>query len=159
MAGAYFSSREWYLNAILIICNTMETDALQSIKDHYLTLWFHFLLPEEQTISSHGIDDSRHWEERAQQTDCQSCNGADGHYVFGSLEAMYRKHLHQWSICVNVSVGDHQSEDHTDLWERQKQRVRFINLTNEGLFCLVFSVTLRNAPITNVRTRLKWPGT
>lgn len=64
------------------------TDALYSITDHYLTLRFHFILPEEQTISCHGVDDSRHWEERAQQTDRQSCDGADGHYVFGSLEAV-----------------------------------------------------------------------
>lgn len=60
----------------------METDALGSISTWPCGL------PEEQTISCHGVDDSWHWEERAQQTDCQSCNGANGHYVFGSLEAM-----------------------------------------------------------------------
>lgn len=65
--------------------------------------------PEEQPITSHGINDSRHWEKGAQQAHCQSCYRADGDDELSGIESVGYKHFHQRGFSINGRVRHHQS--------------------------------------------------
>lgn len=76
--------------------------------------------PEEQAVSSHGVDDARHWKERTKQADRQPRDGADGHDVLGGLEAVQREHLHERGVCIDLRVGHHEGQDYAHLGRRAR---------------------------------------
>lgn len=64
-------------------------------------------------------------------------------------------------LCQCQCRGPSEWGSHSPMRKTERQRVRFTDLTNEGIFYffIFVTVTLKNAPIMYVRTRLKWLGT
>lgn len=79
-------------------------------------------IPEEESITSHSINHTRHGEEGAQQAHSQPSDRSNGDNEFGSIEPMGCKHLHQGGFGINLVVWDHQSENNAHLLEGGKRQ-------------------------------------